>query len=60
VDAAKLQQELWQQHKILVQHMKGEGRLPELSGIRVTPNVYTTVQELDRFVNALKQSVRTA
>lgn len=54
VDLAKLQKDLWEKDKILVQHMTGGGRLPQLSGIRVTPNVYTTTGELDRFVAALK------
>lgn len=58
VDSAKLQKELWDRHKILVQHMKGEGRIAELSGIRVTPNVYTTERELDRFVGILEFAVR--
>jgi isopenicillin-N epimerase len=58
VDAAKLQQTLWEKHKILVQHMTGEGYLPELSGLRVTPNVYTTPAELDRFVNALNATIK--
>lgn len=53
IDAAKIQKELWDKHKILVQHMMGGKRLPKLSGIRVTPNVYTTKAELDRFINAL-------
>ncbi len=58
VDAAKLQAELWNRHKILVQYMTGEGRLPQLSGIRVTPNLYTTTGELDRFISALTVSVK--
>lgn len=53
MDAAKIQKELWTNYKILVQHMMGGQRLPQLSGIRVTPNVYTTKAELDRFVDAL-------
>lgn len=59
VDAAKLQKQLWNRHKILVQHMTGENRLPQLSGIRVTPNVYTTTAELDRFIDALKAAVKS-
>ncbi len=53
MDMTKVQKELWNKHKILVQHMMGGQRLPELSGIRVTPNVYTTKAELDRFINVL-------
>lgn len=53
MDMTKVQKELWNKHKILVQHMMGGQRLPELSGIRVTPNVYTTKAELDRFIDVL-------
>jgi isopenicillin-N epimerase len=52
-DAAKIQKDLWTKHKILVQHMTGGQRLPQLNGLRVTPNVYTTTAELDRFIDAL-------
>jgi isopenicillin-N epimerase len=58
IDAGKLQKELWDKHKILVQHMTGGKRLPQLSGIRVTPNIYTTTVELDRFISTLKVSIR--
>jgi len=58
LDAAKIQKELWDRHKILVQHMTGGHRLPTLSGIRVTPNVYTTTAELDQFIDALNASVK--
>ena len=57
-DSGKIQKELWGKHKILVQHMTGEKRAPKLSGIRVTPNIYTTTAELDRFINALKASLK--
>ena len=59
VDAGKLQKELWERHQILVQHMSGGKRQPNLSGIRVTPNVYTTAAELDRFIDALVASIKT-
>lgn len=32
---------------------------PEFSGIRITPNVYTTLWELDRFCNAVNDVART-
>lgn len=37
----------------LVQAMLGGERRPEINGIRVTPNVYTSLAEIDRFVDAL-------
>jgi selenocysteine lyase/cysteine desulfurase len=44
---------------VLVQAMSG-GRAPEIKGIRVTPNVYTTLRELDRFMAGLAESVKAA
>ena len=57
VDAGKLQTRLWDEHKILVQHMKGGKRDPGLNGIRVTPNVYTTLGELDKFVTTTSKLI---
>ena len=57
VDSGKFQQFLWDRHKILVQHMTGGKRSPKINGIRVTPNVYTTPGELDRFVAVLKANL---
>ena len=34
--------------------MDGNQRAPEIRGLRITPNVYTTPAELDRLVAALK------
>lgn len=53
LDAGSVQQRLRQEHGILVQAMSGNPRTPEILGIRVSPNVYTTPAELDRLVNAL-------
>ena len=58
-DSKKLQNELWKGHKILVQNMSGGKRAPELRGIRVTPNVYTSTAELDRFVEILDAIVKS-
>ncbi len=49
VDPADLASHLWQGHRIIVTPIKH----PEFEGIRVTPNVYTTLEELDRFVDAM-------
>jgi selenocysteine lyase/cysteine desulfurase len=53
VDVAALQKRLRERHAILVQAMTGLGRSPEIGGIRVTPNVYTAPDELNRFVEAV-------
>ncbi|MBI2220175.1 MAG: hypothetical protein HYU53_03105 [Acidobacteria bacterium] len=53
VDADGLQRRLRTRHGVLVQSMAGNARAPEIRGIRVTPNVFTSLRELDRFVVAL-------
>jgi selenocysteine lyase/cysteine desulfurase len=59
VDAKALRGRLRQRHRILVQAMSGNARAPAIRGIRVSPNVYTTPAELDRFVAALAAEVGT-
>jgi|SoiMethySBSTD1v2_1073268.scaffolds.fasta_scaffold41733_2 selenocysteine lyase/cysteine desulfurase len=54
VDSVALQQHLWQKHHILVTPIKHE----EFEGIRVTPHVYTTLQEIDRFAEAMETVLR--
>ncbi|MFO0875363.1 MAG: aminotransferase class V-fold PLP-dependent enzyme [Phycisphaerales bacterium] len=41
-------------HHILVTAIKHD----EFEGIRVTPNVYTTLEEIDRFTDAIEQAMR--
>ncbi len=53
-DAAALKRRLFERDRILVQAMGGSPRSPEIRGLRVTPHVYTTPAELDRFVAALE------
>jgi selenocysteine lyase/cysteine desulfurase len=57
MDHAKLTGVLWEKHKILVTGIDTEG---EYQGIRVTPNVYTTLAEVDRFCDAIEDVVRKA
>lgn len=52
-DPEGLQQRLRHASGILVQAMGGLTDAPEIRGLRVSPNVYTTPAELDRFVEAL-------
>ena len=49
-----LQKRLRERHQILTQSMAGNKRAPEIRGLRITPNVYTTPAEIDRLVSALK------
>lgn len=53
LDHAALARRLREDHGILVQHMAEITRAPEVDAIRITPNVFTTPSELDRFVDAL-------
>lgn len=52
VDSDALRQYLLERYSIVVQSM-GTRRDPAIKGLRVTPNVYTTLEELDRFVAVL-------
>lgn len=45
---------LWDKHKILVTAIKHD----EFSGIRVTPSVYTTMDDLDRFASAMEHVIK--
>jgi selenocysteine lyase/cysteine desulfurase len=55
VDLGAVQKSLWEKEKILTQFMSDfGGRDKALKGLRVTPNIYTSTAELDRFIDALK------
>ncbi|HUO82980.1 MAG TPA: aminotransferase class V-fold PLP-dependent enzyme [Gammaproteobacteria bacterium] len=57
VDTDVLQKKLRDRHRVLTQSMAGSTRAPEIGGLRITPNVYTTLSEIDRLVAALKASL---
>ncbi len=50
VDTRKLADHLWKRHHILVTPIVH----PEFSGVRISPSVYTTVEEIDRFSEAME------
>ncbi len=54
VDTAKLQAHLWEKHAILTVGIKHE----EFEGLRVTASVYTTMDEIGRFVDAVSKVVK--
>ncbi len=54
VDAIGLNEHLWAKHRILTTAIKH----PEFEGLRITPNVYTTLGELDRFCDAVEAVLR--
>lgn len=54
VDTRELQRWLWSAHRILTVAILHE----EFEGLRVSPSVYTTAEEIGRFVEALEHVVR--
>tara|TARA_B100000989_G_scaffold291290_1_gene265599 strand:+ start:18019 stop:19308 length:1290 start_codon:yes stop_codon:yes gene_type:complete len=52
-DPSELSSSLWKKHNIIVTPIKHH----QFNGIRVTPNVYTTTEEIARFTDAMKQEV---
>lgn len=54
VDSKALTKHLWERHRILVQAV-APGRAKEIKGVRVTPHVYTTLNELDYFSDVVEQ-----
>lgn len=49
IDPGELVGHLWSRHRIIVTPIVH----PEFRGIRVTPNVYTTIEEVDRFTEVM-------
>lgn len=49
VDSSRLSHHLWSEHRIITVGIKHE----DFEGIRVSPSVYTTVEEVDRFADAV-------
>ncbi len=54
VDPAALAGHLWDKHRIIAVAIKH----PEFEGIRVSPSVYTQLEELDRFVDVMTNVAR--
>jgi selenocysteine lyase/cysteine desulfurase len=50
VDSAELAAHLWKNYRIIVVGIKH----PEFQGVRVSPSVYTTIEEIDRFTDAME------
>ncbi|HTS27555.1 MAG TPA: aminotransferase class V-fold PLP-dependent enzyme [Bryobacteraceae bacterium] len=56
VDTARIQNTLWTKYNILTAMMGHE----EYTGLRITPNVYTTLREIDTFSETVERELRTA
>ena len=58
MEAGAISSFLWDKYRIIVTGL-AQGSLPgqqfSYQGIRVTPNVYTTVDEVDTFAGAMKK-----
>jgi selenocysteine lyase/cysteine desulfurase len=54
VDTGDLNRWIWREHKILAVAIKHA----EFEGLRVSPSVYTSLEELDRFVDAMERVIR--
>ena len=50
VEPHPLAEHLWRRHRILVAPIVHA----DLEGLRVTPSLYTTLEEIDRFSDAMK------
>ena len=54
VDTVALRDYLWKEHRIIVVPIMHK----DFQGLRVTPNLYTTLEELDRFIDAMEHVVK--
>jgi isopenicillin-N epimerase len=54
VDTARLQAYLWQKHRIMTTPIVH----PEFNGLRITPNVYTTLPEIDLFAGRMEEVLK--
>jgi selenocysteine lyase/cysteine desulfurase len=54
IDSGDLAKHLWEKYRIIVTPIKH----PEFEGIRVTPNVYTTLEEIDRFAEVTEMVIK--
>ncbi|MGH7492209.1 MAG: aminotransferase class V-fold PLP-dependent enzyme [bacterium] len=55
LDSVELTNYLWHQHRMIVTPIKH----PEFEGLRITPSVYTTVAEIDRFAEVIEQVLKS-
>lgn len=53
VEPGELNNALWNEYRIITTPIVHD----QFRGIRVTPNVYTTLEEISRFTNAMKQQI---
>ena len=56
IDSTKLAKYLWEKHRIWTVAIVTKG---EYEGLRITPNVYTTLEEVDTFTEILEKIIRS-
>jgi isopenicillin-N epimerase len=54
IETSAVSKELWDKYKIFVVAINH----PEFTGCRVTPHVYTTIEEIDRFSDAMEAIIK--
>ena len=54
LDPGALAKHFWNKYRIIVTPIKHK----EFQGLRITPNVYTTLEEIDRFVDAMEKVIK--
>ena len=54
IDASAVSKELWDKYRIFVVAINHD----EFAGCRVTPHVYTTIEEIDRFADAMEDIIK--
>ena len=54
IETSAVAKELWNKYKIFVVAINH----PEFSGCRITPHVYTTIEEIDRFSEAMESIIK--
>ncbi len=50
MDSGAIGEFMWDKHRIIITPIKHS----EFEGLRITPNVYTTLEEVDRFIEAMQ------
>ena len=58
VDTSKLVTHLWDKHRIVITaigHDNPDDPKMSYRGLRVTPNIYTPLEEIDTFVEAMRE-----
>lgn len=54
VDSGKIGTHMWNKHRIIITPIKHA----EFEGLRITPHVYTTMEEIERFVTAMEDVIK--